>query len=76
VCAVSRAALSTLASLQLVASEGSPYRGDVLDRLELTKDRVRRALPRLLATAEIESVKGGYRVVDPLLAEWVECVGD
>jgi hypothetical protein len=60
----------------LVAGEGSPYRGDVLDRLELTKDRVRRALPRLLATAEIESVEGGYRVVDPLLVEWVEHVGD
>lgn len=60
----------------IVAGEGSPYRGEVLDRLELTKDRVRRALPRLLATAEIESDgDGGYRVVDPLLAEWIERVG-
>ena len=56
----------------LVVGEGSPYRGDVLNRLELTKDRVRRALPRLLATAEIESDGDGYRVVDPLLAEWIE----
>jgi hypothetical protein len=56
----------------IVAGEGSPYRGEVLNRLELTKDRVRRALPRLLATAEIESDGDGYRVVDPLLAEWIE----
>jgi len=56
----------------IVAGGGSPYRGEILDRLELTKDRVRRALPRLLATAEIENAGTGYRVVDPLLAEWVE----
>ncbi len=56
----------------IVAGDGSPYRGEVLNRLELTKDRVRRALPRLLATAEIESEGDGYRVVDPLLAEWIE----
>lgn len=56
----------------IVVGEGSPYRGEVLNRLELTKDRVRRALPRLLATAEIESDGDGYRVVDPLLAEWIE----
>jgi uncharacterized protein len=56
----------------IVAGEGSPYRGEVLNRLELTKDRVRRALPRLLATAEIESDGDGYRVVDPLVAEWIE----
>jgi len=55
----------------IVAGEGSPYRGEVLNRLELTKDRVRRALPRLLASAEIESDGDGYRVVDPLLAEWI-----
>jgi uncharacterized protein len=56
----------------IVTGGGSPYRGEVLDRLELTKDRVRRALPRLLATAEIEKDGDGYRVVDPLLAEWIE----
>ncbi len=56
----------------IMAGDGSPYRGEVLNRLELTKDRVRRALPRLLATAEIESYGDGYRVVDPLLAEWIE----
>ena len=33
---------------------GSPYRGDVLRRLALTKDMVRKALPRLAASALIE----------------------
>jgi len=56
----------------IVAGEGSPYRGDVRRRLELTKDMVRRALPRLSATAEIETVDGKHAVVDPLFAEWIE----
>ena len=56
----------------LIAGNGSPYRANVLRRLELTKDMVRRALPRLSATAEIEVVDGGYRIVDPLFAEWIE----
>jgi uncharacterized protein len=56
----------------IVAGDGSPYRGDVRRRLELTKDMVRRALPRLSATAEIESVEGKHVVVDPLFAEWIE----
>lgn len=56
----------------IVAGDGSPYRGDVRRRLELTKDMVRRALPRLTATAEIEAVEGKHVVVDPLFAEWIE----
>jgi uncharacterized protein len=56
----------------IVAGDGSPYRGDVRRRLELTKDMVRRALPRLTATAEIEAVEGRHVVVDPLFAEWIE----
>lgn len=56
----------------IVAGDGSPYRGDVRRRLELTKDMVRRALPRLTATAEIEAVDGRHVVVDPLFAEWIE----
>ena len=56
----------------IVAGDGSPYRGDVRRRLELTKDMVRRALPRLSATAEIETVDGKHVVVDPLFAEWIE----
>jgi hypothetical protein len=55
----------------IVAGDGSPYRGDVRRRLELTKDMVRRALPRLSATAEIETVDGKHVVVDPLFGEWI-----
>lgn len=51
---------------------GSPYRTDVLRRLSLTKDMVRKALPRLLATAEIELVDRKYVIVDPLFAEWID----
>jgi len=56
----------------VIAGEGSPYRTDVRTRLDLTKDMVRKALPRLTATAEIEPVDGKHAVVDPLFAEWIE----
>jgi uncharacterized protein len=56
----------------IVAGDGSPYRADVRRRLELTKDMVRRALPRLSGSAEIETVAGKHAVVDPLFAEWIE----
>jgi hypothetical protein len=55
----------------LIVGNGSPYKGDVLRRLALTKDMVRKALPRLRATAEIEPVDGTHAVVDPLFAEWI-----
>ena len=55
----------------LIAGEGSPYRAAVLERLELTKDMVRRALPRLLGTGEIETDDGKHAVVDPLFARWI-----
>lgn len=65
----------TLRSLLL--GDGSPYRTAALRRLELTKDVVRRALPRLSATAEIEErEEGGYEIVDPLFAEWVDRLND
>jgi len=56
----------------VILGEGSPYRASVLRRLELTKDMVRKALPRLTARAEIETVDGRHVVVDPLFAEWIE----
>ena len=56
----------------IVAGAGSPYKADVRRRLDLTKDMVRKALPRLSATAEIEVVDGKQIVVDPLFAEWIE----
>jgi hypothetical protein len=37
---------------------------------------VRKALPRLSATAEIESVDGKHVVVDPLFAEWIELINE
>jgi len=65
----------TLRSLSL--GRGSPYRSFALRRLELTKDVVRRALPRLAATAVIEELEeGGYEIVDPLLAGWVGRLSD
>ena len=61
----------------LLLGDGSPYRSAALRRLELTKDVVRRALPRLAATAEIEEREGGgYAVVDPLFAEWIARLND
>jgi hypothetical protein len=61
----------------LLLGDGSPYRTGPLRRLELTKDVVRRALPRLAATAEIdERDGGGYSLVDPLFAEWVGRLND
>jgi hypothetical protein len=56
----------------VIAGGGSPYKADVRRRLELTKDMVRKALPRLSATAEIEAIDGKHIVVDPLFAEWIE----
>ena len=56
----------------VIAGGGSPYKSDVRQRLDLTKDMVRKALPRLSARAEIETVDGKHVVVDPLFAEWIE----
>jgi hypothetical protein len=56
----------------VIAGAGSPYKADVRQRLDLTKDMVRKALPRLTARAEIETVDGKHAVVDPLFAEWIE----
>jgi hypothetical protein len=55
----------------LVAAGGSPYKADVLRRLDLTTDGVKSALPRLEATAEIERVDRKRLVVDPLFGEWI-----
>ena len=60
----------------VIAGVGSPYKADVLRRLELTKDVVRKALPRLTATAEIEAEDGKHVVVDPLFARWIERINE
>jgi hypothetical protein len=55
----------------IVEGGGSPYRGDVLARLALTKDMVRKALPRLTASALIERADDRHEIVDPLFAAWI-----
>jgi hypothetical protein len=56
----------------IVAGDGSPYRVQVLQRLELTKTMAQKALVRLAATASIEADGRRQRVVDPLFAEWID----
>jgi hypothetical protein len=55
----------------VLEGDGSPYRGDVLHRLALTKDMVRKALPRLAASALTERNGDRHEIVDPLFAEWI-----
>jgi hypothetical protein len=55
----------------VLAGEGSPLRGHVLERLDLDKATAHKALKRLAARAEVES-DGGYAIVDPLFAEWID----
>ncbi len=60
----------------IVAGDGSPYRTQVLRRLDLTKTMAQKALRRLAATAEIEAVDRRQQIVDPLFAEWIERLAD
>ncbi|MBA3844095.1 MAG: ATP-binding protein [Actinobacteria bacterium] len=60
----------------VIEGGGSPYRGDVLARLALTKDMVRKALPRLAASALIERHGDRHEIVDPLFAEWIRRSAD
>ena len=55
----------------VIEGDGSPYRGDVLHRLALTKDMVRKALPRLAASALTERNGDRHEIVDPLFAAWI-----
>lgn len=60
----------------VVGGDGSPYKRDVLTHLNLTKDQVRKALPRLAATADLEAADHRWLVVDPLLAQWIARIND
>ena len=60
----------------LAAADGAPYWAAVLQRLDLTADAVKWALPRLEATAEVEKVDRKRLIVDPLFAEWVAILKD
>src|SRR5207248_4744272 len=55
----------------VIEGDGSPYRGDILRRLALTKDMVRKALPRLAAAAMIERHRDQHEILHPLLAAWI-----
>ncbi len=56
----------------IVDGDGSPYRTESLTRLNIAKGSVQKAIPRLVARAEIErAADGRYVMVDPLFAEWV-----
>ena len=55
----------------IVEGDGSPYRAYILRRLALTKDMVRKALPRLTAAALIERHGDLHEIVDPLFAAWI-----
>lgn len=58
----------------IVEGDGSPYTGAVLTRLNLTRNMAQKALPRLLAKAEVEIEERSYRLVDPLFADWIQRV--
>ena len=61
----------------LLAGDGSPYRTSVLARLDLAKASAQEALKTLRARGEVEPRDGGGHVlVDPLLAAWIERLGD
>lgn len=55
----------------VVQGSGSPFRTHVLESLDLARSTAHQAIQTLAATAEIEKADGGYRIVDPLFAEWV-----
>jgi hypothetical protein len=55
----------------IIGGDGSPFRQAVLDRLELDKSTAQSAVKRLADAADIEAIGRRYRVVDPLLEEWI-----
>jgi hypothetical protein len=55
----------------VIDGDGSPFRTDVLRRLDLSKPTAQKALRRLQATAELEPRDRRQVVVDPLFEAWV-----
>jgi hypothetical protein len=55
----------------VLAGEGSPMQGRVLERLALDKATAYKALKRLADTADVETIDRKYALVDPLFAEWI-----
>jgi hypothetical protein len=56
----------------VIAGEGSPYRRQVLEGLQLTKSSAQEGLRNLAAIAEVENLDARYVVVDPLFANWID----
>jgi uncharacterized protein len=56
----------------VLAGDGSPLRGQVLERLDLEKATAHKALKRLAARADLETVDRRYAIVDPLFADWID----
>ncbi len=56
----------------VLESDGTRMRGQLLDRLEVEKSAVNKALKRLLGRAEVELADDRYVLVDPLFAQWIE----
>lgn len=55
----------------VVEGNGAPYTASVLERLNLSKTMVQKALPKLKAHADVEADGQRLRLVDPLFAEWI-----
>lgn len=58
--------------LRAVVQYGSPYRKDALVSTGLAKGTAADVVERLVATGDLERDAGRLRVVDPLLARWVQ----
>jgi hypothetical protein len=56
----------------VISGEGSPYRRQVLERLQLTKSSAQEGLRILAAIAVVEHLDARYVVIDPLFAEWID----
>ena len=66
--------LSTTAQKALravVVGEGSPFRRQVLEQLDLPKSTARATLGSLLGNATVEQGEQDYVLVDPLFSEWI-----
>lgn len=58
-------------TLRAVAEHSTPLSARAGRTLNLAKGTAQHAATRLVAAAHIERVEGRYRLVDPLLAEWI-----
>jgi uncharacterized protein len=55
----------------VIAGDGSPLRGGVLERLDAEKTTIYNALQRLARTADVARDGRGWEIVDPLFEVWI-----